>query len=104
VSPLQSAKFALIDATGLAKDALHVYVGLAVMLLTAALTKRSLRDWRPLAAVLLVALAGEIWDLAHTVLEGRRPRWPGNWKDVWNTLFWPTALFLLARFTKVLKR
>lgn len=104
MSPLQSAKLVLMDWTGLAKDALHIYVGLGVMLLAAVLLKRSLGDWRPLAAVFLVALAGEIWDLIDTIIDGRSPRWRGNWKDIWNTLFWPGVLFLLARFTKVLKR
>ncbi len=103
MSPLQSAKLFLMDATGLAKDALHVYVGLAVFLITAAVLKRPLRDWRPLAAVALVALSGELWDAAETLLGGRSPRWRGNWRDLWNTLFWPTALFLLARFTGVLR-
>jgi cell shape-determining protein MreD len=103
VSPFQSVKLVLVEATGLAKDALHIYVGLTVMLLTAALLKRGLRDWRPLAAVFFVAMAGEIWDAIDTMLDGRSPRWRGNWKDIWNTLFWPTALFLLARFTRLLK-
>ncbi len=104
MSPLQSTKLVLMEATGLAKDALHVYVGPATLLIAAALMKRSLRDWRPLAAVALVAFAGEIWDAVDTVLAGRSPGWRGNWKDIWNTLFWPTTLFLLARFTGVLKR
>ncbi len=104
MSPLQLVKLELMAWTGLAKDALHIYVGLAVMLIAAALLRRGLRDWRPLAAVAAVALAGELWDLVETVLGGRPPRWRGNWKDLWNTLFWPTTLFLLARFTAVLKR
>jgi cell shape-determining protein MreD len=104
MSPLQDAKLVLMGWTGLAKDALHVYVGLTVLLLAAALLNRPIRDWRPLAIVALVALAGEIWDLVETMLLGRSPRWRGNWKDIWNTLFWPTALFLLARFTRLLKR
>ncbi len=97
-------KLQLMAWTGLAKDALHIYVGLAVFLIAAAYFKRGLRDWRPLAAVAIVALAGEVWDVADTALSGRAPRWGGNWKDLWNTLFWPTALFLLARFSRVLKR
>jgi cell shape-determining protein MreD len=104
MSPFQSAKMMLVEATNLGKDALHIYVGLGVMLLVAAAFKRSLRDWQPLAAVLLAALAGEIWDLIDTFSHGRRPRFNGNWKDVWNTMFWPSVLFLLARFTRVLKR
>ena len=104
VSVLQSAKLVLMDATNLAKDALHIYVGLAVMLAVAIGFKRSLSDWRPLAAVALASIAGEIWDVIDTFAHGGRPRWNANWKDIWNTMFWPSVLFGLARFTHVLKR
>jgi hypothetical protein len=49
-------------------------------------------------------VAGEIWDVIDTYSHGGRPRFEANWKDIWNTMFWPTMLFVLARFTKVLKR
>ncbi len=104
MSILQSGKLVLMEATNLGKDALHIYVGMGVMLLVVIGFKRSLADWRPLAAVALASLAGEIWDVIDTFSHGRTPRWNANWKDVWNTLFWPTVLFLLARFTRVLKR
>lgn len=104
MSPLQSAKLVIIDAVGLGKDALHVYVGLGVMLLAAALFRLSLKDPRPLAAVLLAVLAGEAWDILDAVGAGLRPHWSRNVKDVWNTLFWPALLFLLARHTRVLQR
>ena len=104
MSGFQRAKLFLVEATNLSKDALHVYVGLGVMLMVVILFKKPLRDWRPLAAVLVAALAGEIWDLIDTFAHGGRPRWHGNWKDIWNTMFWPSVLFGLARFTRVLKR
>ena len=104
MSFFQDAKVLLVEATNLSKDALHVYVGLGVMLLAAILLRRSLKDWRPLAAAALAAVAGELWDVIDTLSHGGTPRWSLNWKDVWNTLFWPTTLFLLARFTSVLKR
>lgn len=104
MSFLQSAKIALMEATHLSKDALHVYVGLGVMLLVVIVFRKSLRDWQPIAAVLLAALAGEIWDVIDTFSHGGKPRFEANWKDIWNTSFWPTILFLLARFTRILKR
>lgn len=104
MSILQSAKLFLMDVTNLGKDALHVYVGLAVMLLVVIVFRRSLADWRPLAAVAVAAVAGEAWDLFDTVMHGGSPRVSLNGKDIWNTMFWPTVLFLLARFTRVLKR
>ena len=104
MSPLQSAKIVALDFAGLGKDALHVYVGLGVMFAVAIAFRLSLKDPRPLAAVLLAALAGEVWDVIDTHGANLRPIWSGNAKDVWNTMFWPTALFLLARYTRVLKR
>jgi hypothetical protein len=104
VSVLQSAKLVLMELTNLGKDALHIYVGMGVMLVVAIGFKRSLSDWRPLAAVALASVAGEIWDVIDTFSHGGRPRWDANWKDIWNTMFWPTVLFGLARFTRVLKR
>ena len=104
MSWLQGAKLVVMDASNLGKDALHVYVGLSVMLLVVIVFRRSLADWRPLAAVTLAAFAGEIWDVIDTISHGGKPKWDANWKDVWNTMFWPTMLFGLARFTRVLKR
>ena len=104
VSPLQSGKLVVLELVGLGKDALHVYVGLGVMLIVAAVFRLSLRDPRPLGAVLLAALAGELWDVIDTARAGLSPVWSANGKDVWNTMFWPTVLFALARYTRLLKR
>lgn len=104
MSVFQSAKLFLLDVTDLSKDALDVYVGLGVMLLVVILLRRSLADWRPLAAVALVALAGELWDFFDTWMHGGNPRVSLDAKAIWNTMFWPTVLFLLARFSRVLKR
>lgn len=104
MSILRSTKILIIEATDLSRDALHIYVGLAVMLAVAILLRRSLADWRPIAAVALASVAGEAWDLFDTFRQGEPPTWSGNWKDIWNTTFWPAILFCLARFTRVLKR
>ena len=104
MSLLQTGKIAVMELTSLGKDALHVYVGLAVMLAVAILLKRSLSDWRPIVAVAFASIAGELWDLVDTFSHGGTPRWSGNWKDIWNTMFWPLIFFVLARFTRVLKR
>lgn len=104
MSDFQSVKIFVLQATDLGKDALHVYVGMAVFLLVAILLRRSLSDWRPIAAVVFAAFAGEIWDVIDTYSHGGTPTFAANWKDVWNTMFWPTILFGLARFTRILKR
>jgi hypothetical protein len=107
VSAFQQVKVALVQLLGLPKDALHIYVGLAIFLAAAALFRRPLGSWLPIAAVAAVAaaaFAGEIWDLLDTRAAGARMHLDRNWHDVWNTCFWPMLLFLLARYTRVLSR
>lgn len=100
-SVFQAAKLWLVASTGLAKDALHVHVGLIVFFAAALAFRWPLRSWKPWAAALAVALAGEAWDIWDALAEGRRIVPSGNWKDLWNTMLWPTAILLLARTTKL---
>jgi hypothetical protein len=101
----QDLKIVLMQLFGLGKDALHIYVGLAVFLLTAILFRLPLRDWRPLAAVFLAAVAGELVDLFEWSNRATGALvWRNHWHDVWNTMFWPTVLFLLSRSPRLLKR
>jgi hypothetical protein len=102
-SGFQNFKLWLVHLAGLPKDALHIYVGLAVFLGAAALSRRPLGHWLPLGAVLLAALTGEAWDLTDDLRYATRLFWGASWHDVWNTLFWPLVLFLLARRTRLLR-
>ena len=103
MSLLQEAKWLLMGATGLSKDALHIYVGLGVLFAAALPGRWRIGDWQPLAAVLLVALAGELWDLIDNIRTGAPMQWRGHAKDILNTFFWPAALTLLAR-TRLFRR
>ena len=62
MSPLQSAKFWLVQHLSLAKDALHIYVGLALFLGSALLFRWPLRSWKPWAfhELKLAALGGHV--------------------------------------------
>ena len=104
MSGFQSTKLQLIAALGLSRDALHIYVGLTVFLVAAWLLRRPLKSLVPIGAVLAVALAGEAWDLLDTARAGKRLPWAGSWHDIWNTALCPAILFLLARYTRLLKR
>ena len=106
VSPtaLQTAKAWLVDTVGLARDALHIYVGLALFLGSALLFRWPLKSWKPFAVVLAVALLGEAWDLRDSAALGSSLRLRESWKDVLNTSFWPLALLLLARWTQLFRR
>ena len=96
---LEPAKQLVIGATGLAKDALHIHVGLLVFFAAAALVRWPLRSGKPWAAALIAALAGEIWDQANVVAAGGSIDLAPSWHDVWNTMLWPTIITMLARWT-----
>ena len=104
MSRFQETKIWLTQLTGLPKDALHIYVGLAVFFLAAILLRKPLRSPVPVGAAILAALAGEAWDILDTHAAGQTIAWMRSWHDLWNTAFWPVMLYLLARFTRVLKR
>jgi hypothetical protein len=96
-SAVQSIKLAIVSATGLSKDALHVYVGLAVFLLVALLGSKPRTSWKPWLAVLVVAVCGELLDMADDLMSLGHWRWHASLHDLVNTCFWPTVLTMLSR-------
>ena len=104
MSSFQDFKILLVDSFGLSRDTLHVYVGLFIFFGTALIFKLPLRDIRPVLVVLLAACVGELWDIYDTERVGARQVYAGNWHDIWNTMFWPIVIMLLARFTGLAKR
>lgn len=103
MSDYQLFKLVMQSWTQLDKDALHIYVGLAVMFLSALLSGRSLRSPLPWCAVLLAACLGEALDWRDDTRLFGRWHWQGSVHDLWNTLFWPSVILLFAR-TGVLER
>lgn len=94
----ETRKMSIIEATGLGKDALHVYFGLALFLLVR-LAWRGRGGWiAAWLAVLAMACGGEWLDL--TAEYGRSTIQPddAHWHDIWNTMFWPTVLLLVGRW------
>lgn len=85
-------KQSLGEITGMTEDLIHVHVGLAIFVVAALLLRRRMRSPLPILAVVLLALANEIfdwlagpWDPLEGVL------------DFVNSVFWPAVLFLLAQ-------
>lgn len=91
------AKQIVINTIGLDQDALHIYIGLSVLLAAGWVLRRPLGSLLPLIMVLAVALAGECYDLRFYLDTQRRLMWQESLHDVLNTLFWPLVLVLLAR-------
>jgi hypothetical protein len=96
---VQRLKLAIVELTGLSKDTLHVYIGLAVFFAVASVSPRRVRSIVPLLAVLALAAAGEVIDMWYDISTEGYWRWKASLRDMLNTLFWPTVIWLLARFS-----
>ena len=92
----QQLKLWLIGGTGLSKDALHIYAGLAIFLIVRTLWRGRRRTGAAWTLVLAAALAGEWIDIRGEHLRGALQPDAAHWHDVWNTLFWPSVLALIA--------
>jgi hypothetical protein len=103
-STFQAVKLALVSVTGLSKDSLHVYVGLSVYLLVVFAVRSRFRSLVPWFAVLSAALLGEALDMKDDISSLGYWRWSASMHDIINTIFWPSVLVALARFTNVFGR
>ena len=93
-----ATKLVLLDATGLAKDALHVYFGLALFLTVRLLWRRRGGWGIAWIAVLALAVGVEWLDMRAESARGALQPDQAHWHDVWNTMFWPTMLLLCGRW------
>lgn len=94
-----STKQAIVELTGLSRDVLHVYVGLALTAVTGLLGRLEPRDWRLLLVPLALVCFGEVIDVLF-YMRGDVPRevWlEESWKDLLNTMLVPLVLVLVAR-------
>ena len=100
---MQEAKTWLVSHIGIEKDALHVYLALILVFGSVWLFKWRLKSWKPVMLVLAVMLAGEAWDIRDGLMTSvpLEVSIPYGVHDMWNTMFWPVAIMLLARFTGV---
>lgn len=94
------AKEWLEHALGLNMDALHVYVGLAILLLAALVLRRPLRSPLPWLVLLLLELGNEYYDWTYEIWPGaeRQIQLAEGVRDVWNTMAVPTLLLIASRW------
>lgn len=96
-------KLAVLDATHLGKDALHVHIGLIIFFAAVALLRVPVGSRWPLIAASLAAIGGEVGDIGQRALTDVPPDWPAHGKDVWNTIAWPVMLTAAGRWTPSLR-
>ena len=103
MSAFQSMKHEIVQFASLSKDALHIYAGMGVFLLGSAIAQKGIRSALAILAVVAVAVIGELLDARDDI------RIHGHWRvmaslhDFVNTVFWPLLLWLLARYSRVMK-
>ena len=86
--------------TGVSRDGLHVFSGLAGLLLVSLVTRRPVASMLPWLVVISVAIANEAYDMNYEIWPAgdRDLQWAASVHDVWNTVLAPTVLMLLVRF------
>ncbi|MFN7028523.1 MAG: hypothetical protein ACK4PC_04080 [Sphingopyxis sp.] len=97
-SLFEDRKASLVELSGLDKDALHIYFGLALFLLI-----RLMWRWRggwviAWLAVVAMAIGGEWLDMTREHSRSTIQPDAAHWHDIWNTIFWPTVLMLVGRW------
>lgn len=107
----QTFKMNIVETTGLAKDALHIYVGVGVYLLCLFILRpiiknQGIRSFLALVVVIAVALAGEYFDNKHIIapngilaLEGVDIK--ASIHDLINTCLLPFVLYFLTLWTAI---
>jgi cell shape-determining protein MreD len=104
-------KINVVETTGLAKDALHIYVGVGVYLLSMFILRpiiknQTIRAFLALLVVISVALLGEYFDNRHIIVPKGLLALKGtdikaSIHDLINTCLLPFVLFALNKWTRI---
>ena len=84
----------LSDTLGASEDLLHVHAGLMIFVAAALLFRPRMRSRVPIALVYFFAVGNEVMDVFGPTPSASRLE---PWLDIFNTVFWPTVLFIIAR-------
>jgi hypothetical protein len=87
-----------VSVSGLAKDALHVHVGLLIFFAVRMLWRGRGGTMAAWLVVLAVTLGGEWVDRLGEAARQVEVPITAHIKDIWNTMLWPTLLALLWRW------
>ncbi len=98
MSAYQSFKVLLLSLVPLTKDAVHIYIGMIVLLVTVVGFHRPLGSWKTLLPVVLFSLLMELIDLYDDIQWLGHPRWSASLHDMFNTTFWPAVIVTCAYF------
>ena len=96
-SEYQLLKLRVLDVVPLAKDAVHIYIGFACLLLAVIVLRVPLRSWKALIPGLVATVVMEAFDLRDNRADGIGYQWRASFRDVVNTNLVPVVLVLATR-------
>ena len=77
----------------ISNDALHVHVGMAILLVTALLIRRPPWNWRPLLVVAVIEAINEVYDMQWPGLRvDQESALPDSIHDFALTMLWPVVI------------
>ena len=91
-------KIHVLNAVDLSRDAIHIYVGITVLLLFVIIFQKGRFSVVSLIPVFVVAIIMEVFDLYDDSRTFGYLRWDASLHDVVNTVFWPVILVFVAKF------
>lgn len=94
----------LAEFLGVAKDALHIHIGLAIFVGLIVLLRRSPASLLPWLGVLGFELVNELMDIFHWHAGVFSFEPDDSLKDIANTMAWPTIALLGFRLVEAQKR
>lgn len=94
---LDFLKQGLVDTTGLSRDALHIHVGLLIMVIGFVFLGSFRRVVGVWLLVLAIAIVNELFDLHAWYGWTGGFNWLDSIHDLINTMLWPSVLLLAAR-------
>lgn len=105
----QNFKIQVIELTGLERDALHIYVGIGVFLLSLLITRPFIQRYFTRLNIALIvatffALLGEYLDLSHSYPHITGEHLADSIHDIINTCFWPYVLYVVNRWTSLFNK
>jgi len=96
-SDYQHLKLQIVDLIGLSKDAIHIYIGLSLLLFTVIFWGKGRVTLTCLIPVFIAALGMEVMDLYDDYYSVGFFRWFNSFHDVVNTSLWPTIIVVLVK-------
>lgn len=102
-SKYQLFKLRVLDVIPVSKDAAHIYVGMACLLLALLIFRAPLRSYWALLPGLIAAVTMEVFDLRDDLVSVGHFRWLASLKDMVNTNLLPLVLVTMARLGLIRK-